>query len=139
MADAGAELRFFLDRGLGSRIVPGRLRDAGWLLTTMDERYGVRRSQAIADIEWIEEATARGEVLLCKDLAIARNRLEAETVYRTNARVFGLSNANLSGPDAAACYLLHAPAIAAMATRALGPYVVAVSARGLRRRPLNLG
>jgi uncharacterized protein (DUF433 family) len=29
-----------LDRGLGSRIVPQALRQAGWTLETMDERYG---------------------------------------------------------------------------------------------------
>jgi hypothetical protein len=105
----------------------------------MDERYGVQRSQTVSDIEWIESASDRGEILLCKDLAIARNRLEAEVVHRTNARVFALANANLSGADAAACLLAHGTAIIAMAARAAGPYVVSVSPQRLRRCPLNLG
>jgi hypothetical protein len=33
-----SELTFFLDRNLGSQIVPGALRAAGWVLETMDER-----------------------------------------------------------------------------------------------------
>jgi PIN like domain len=65
-------LRFFLDRGLGSIVVPGALRAAGWSRETMDERYGARQSQNIQDTQWIEEATLAGDVLLCKDLAIGQ-------------------------------------------------------------------
>ena len=35
---AASGLRFFLDRGLGSVVVPRALRAAGWSLETMDER-----------------------------------------------------------------------------------------------------
>jgi PIN like domain len=56
-------LRFFLDRNLGSHIVPETLRTAGWTLETMDERYGVSESQLISDVQWIEEATDLGDVL----------------------------------------------------------------------------
>lgn len=69
---ATSGLRFFLDRGLGSVVVPRALRAAGWALETMDERYGTDRSQNIQDTQWIEEATVAGDVLLCKDLAIAQ-------------------------------------------------------------------
>lgn len=85
---AASELRFFLDRGLGARIVPQALRRAGWTLETMDERYGKAVSQEIRDTQWIEEAALAGEVLLCKDLEIAHNPLEAQVVYMTSARVF---------------------------------------------------
>ena len=36
---AASGLRFFLDRGLGSVVVPRALRAAGWSVETMDERY----------------------------------------------------------------------------------------------------
>jgi len=68
---AASGLRFFLDRGLGSLIVPRALRQAGWMVETMDERYGADRSQGVQDSQWIEEAALAGDVLLCKDLAIA--------------------------------------------------------------------
>ena len=88
VAEAGRSgLRFFLDRGLGSRIVPQTLRDAGWALETMDERYGKDGSQHVQDTQWIEEATLAGDDLLGKDLAIARNPLEAQVIYMSSARV----------------------------------------------------
>ena len=49
----------------------------------MDERYGKADSQKIQDRHWIEEAALAGDVLLCKDLAIAHNPLEAQVVYMT--------------------------------------------------------
>jgi PIN like domain len=94
---AASGLHFFLDRGLGAVVVPGAQRAAGWMLETMDERYGANQSQNIQDTQWIEEATLAGDVLLCKDLAIAQNLLEAQAIYMTSARAFALSNATIAG------------------------------------------
>ena len=38
MTPAGHEPRFFLDRGIGSRIVAAGVRARGWQVITMDER-----------------------------------------------------------------------------------------------------
>ena len=124
---AASGLRFFTDRGLGSRIVPETLREAGWSLETMDKRYGPDHSQNIQDTQWIEEAALAGDVLLCKDLAIARNALEAQVIYMTSARVFALSNASLAGPVMARWYLDNEVKIVTAALRALGPYVMSVN------------
>jgi hypothetical protein len=48
-----ADRRFFIDRGVGSRIVPEGLRAAGWIVVTMDERYGMAKSQLVDDPIWI--------------------------------------------------------------------------------------
>ena len=134
---AASGLRSFLDRGLGSVVVPGALRAAGWTLETMDERYGAGQSQNVQDTRWIEEATLAGDVLLCKDLAIAQNPLEAQVVYMTSARVFGLSNASITGPMMAQWYLDNEARIIKAASGAAGPYVMAVNpAYGLRRAKL---
>jgi PIN like domain len=131
---ATSGLRFFLDRGLGSVVVPRALRAAGWALETMDERYGTDRSQNIQDTQWIEEATVAGDVLLCKDLAIAQNPLEAQAVYMTSARVFALSNAAISGTTMAQWYVGNETKIVKTGLRAKGPYVMAVNpSYGLRR------
>lgn len=127
-------LRFFLDRGLGSLVVPRALRANGWTLETMDERYGAERSMEIQDTQWIEEATLAGDVLLCKDLAIARNPLEAQVIYMTSARVFALSKANLTGPVMAQQYLDNEEKIVTMALKAEGPYVMAVNVTNSLRR-----
>jgi hypothetical protein len=63
----------------------------------MDERYGVGASQSISDVQWIEEATDNGDVLLCKDLRIASNPLEAAVVNRVSARAFGLARRDIDG------------------------------------------
>ncbi len=131
-------MRFFVDRSLGSRIVPAALREAGWILETMDERYGVLGSQGINDVQWIEDATACGDVLLCKDLRIAANPLEAAAIHRVSARAFGLARRDIAGPAMANCLLASEQRIFRMARRAEGPYVVSVSESGLRRVPLNL-
>jgi hypothetical protein len=134
---AASGLRFFLDRGLGSVVVPGALRAAGWLLETMDERYGADQSQNIQDTQWIEEATLAGDVLLCKDLAIAQNPLESQAIYMTSARVFALSNAAIPGTTMAQWYLGNEAKIIGTALRAKGPYVMAVNpSYGLRRATL---
>lgn len=127
-------LRFFLDRGLGSLVVPRALRANGWTLETMDERYGAERSMEIQDTQWIEEATLAGDVLLCKDLAIARNPLESQVIYMTSARVFALSKANLTGPVMAQQYLDNEEKIVTTALKAEGPYVMAVNATNSLRR-----
>ena len=131
---AASGLRSFLDRGLGSVVVPGALRAAGWTLETMDERYGAGQSQNVQDTRWIEEATLAGDVLLCKDLAIAQNPLEAQAIYMTSARVFALSNAAIAGTTMAKWYVDNEAKIVKTALRAKGPYVMAVNpSYGLRR------
>lgn len=118
--------RFFLDRGLGSRIVPDGLRAAGWHVSTMDERYGKQVSLGLADVDWIREATAAGECLLTKDTAIARRPAEAMAVVMNDARVFTLAAAQLTGQEMLHWFLVNESAIFRMALRASPPYVVAV-------------
>ncbi len=129
--------RFFLDRGLGSRIVPNGLRAAGWSVTTMDERYGFERSQAISDAEWIIDATRLGECLLTKDIAIATRSAEARIVVMNDARLFALANARLSGPESLDRFLRHEEAIFRWAGRVKPPFAAAVYADGVRRRTLH--
>ena len=108
----------------------------------MDERYGAQESQRIGDIQWIEEATENGDVLLSKDLRIAKNPLEAAVVDRVSARAFGLARRDVNGATMTRYFLGNEAAILQMARRASGPYVVAVhdssTPRPLRRLKLNL-
>lgn len=90
-------LRFFIDRGLGSRVIADGLRIAGWSVTTMDERYGPDRSQRVRDVDWIGDASQRGEVLIAKDRAMAKRPLEAEAIFYNDARVFVLASAQVTG------------------------------------------
>lgn len=128
---------FFLDRGLGSRIIPDGLRVAGWTLTTMDERYGFERSQDIADTEWIRDAATAGDCILTKDSAIARRPAEAQAVYSCAARVFTIKRATLTGPQMLSLLLDRSDAILRFAQRVDGPFVVGIGPNRLERLHLN--
>lgn len=126
-----ADLRFFSDRSLGDHGVPEALRAAGWTVVSMRERYGSVTAQQLADIDWIRDATAEGEVLLTGDKAIAKRPLEARAVVVASARVFALGNSSLTGPQKAQRFLDHERAVFRRAERDAGPYVVSVGGGGL--------
>lgn len=129
--------RFFLDRNLGSRIIPDGLREHGWLLTTMDERYGFERSQEIADIDWIRESSHRGECILTKDTAIARNPVEARIVHMCNARVVTVTNQRVPAATVLSWLIANETAIGRWALRTLPPFILGVYERRVQRLRLN--
>jgi hypothetical protein len=137
MTPTGREPTFFLDRGLGSRIVPTGLRERGWQVTTMDERYGSLASQDVADVDWIREATALGECLLTKDVAIARNPSEAEVIYNCDARAFTITNPQITGPEMLARLLVHEQTVFRWAWRTPAPFVLGLGPNATRRLRLN--
>lgn len=128
--------RFFLDRGVGSRIVPAGLRAAGWIVTTMDERYGREASQAVADTTWIRDASQAGEVVITKDRAIAKRPLEAEAIYYSEARVFAIASAQITGPEQLERLLSNASRIERLSIQP-GPWVFGVYADDVRRLRLR--
>ena len=135
MSPSSERPRFFTDRGLGSHIVPDGLRAAGWLVVTMDERYGPQASQGVSDVDWIHDASIRGECLLTKDAAIASRPAEAMAIYMNDARAFAMARANVTGPTMLAWYLANERSIHRMA-RAKPPFVMAVGPDYLRRKRL---
>ncbi|WP_350348662.1 hypothetical protein ABIQ69_01660 [Agromyces sp. G08B096] len=126
-------LRFFADRSLGDHEVPSALRAAGWQVISMRERYGSVTAQQLADIDWIADATAAGEVLLTGDKAIAKRPLEARAVRIARARVFALGSSQLTGRDKAERLLGASRAISRRAVREAGPYVISGTGHGLER------
>lgn len=138
MTSDGSGPKFFLDRGLGSIIVPNGLRARGWCVTTMDERYGSDASQGIADVEWILEATERGECLITKDVAIAYNPAEAAVVCNCDARVFTILNAQMTGPAMLDRLVLHEATVFRWARRTRPPFVLGLGPADYRRLPLKL-
>jgi len=130
------DARFFLDRGVGSRIVPDGLRAAGWIVTTMDERYGREASQGVADTTWIRDASRAGEIVITKDRAIAKRPLEAEAIYYSEARVFAIASAQITGPEQLERLLVNASRIERLSIQP-GPWVFGVYADDIRRLRLR--
>lgn len=123
--------RFFIDRGVGNRIVPDGLRARGWEVVTMNDRYGQQVGENLDDPDWITEATERGEVCLCKDAAIARRPAEASAVRAAGARVFALTNANITGQSMLERLLANEVRIFRRASKP-GPFVYGIYADDVR-------
>jgi hypothetical protein len=97
----------------------------------MRERYGSVTAQQLADVDWIRDAVAEGEVLLTGDKAIAKRPIEARAVVAAEARMFALGKNQLTGTQKARRFLDHERAIFRRASTQVGPYVVSISERGL--------
>ncbi|MEO7016875.1 MAG: hypothetical protein ABI130_11415 [Leifsonia sp.] len=124
-------MRFFSDRSLGDHKVSNGLRAAGWHVVSMRERYGSVTAQALADIDWIRDASAEGDVLLTGDKAIAKRPIEAREVVAAAARVFALGKNQLTGQQNTQRFLDHERTIFRRASTQAGPYVVSIGERGL--------
>jgi PIN like domain len=91
---------FFTDRNLGAEIVPKALEDHGLTVYRMVDFYGEELSEA-DDVEWIEEVTEQGLVILTKDKRIRRREAEKEAVIRSGAKMFCLKSGKLTGQEMA--------------------------------------
>lgn len=125
-------LEFFVDRSLGGVVVPGLLRDAGFVLQTMRERYGERRAQRMTDEEWLADVGAAGLVVLMKDKHVRTRPAEQAVVRAHGVRCFCITRGHLTGREMAAL-LVGAQAAIRRACRRPGPFVYHVNASGLTR------
>jgi hypothetical protein len=125
----------FLDRSLGRRQVPALLRDAGLRLHTLAEVYGVPADEAVADTDWLELAGHRGWPVLMKDERIRYRPSERAAVVAHRVQAFCLTGGNLRAAAMAEQYLAVIDHLAE-ACLSPGPFLYAVSARGLRRLDL---
>lgn len=122
----------FLDRSLGRRQVPALLRDAGLRLHTLAEVYGVPADEGVADGEWLKLAGQRGWPVLMKDERIRYRPAERAAVVAHRVQAFCLTGGNLRAAAMAEQYLAVIADLA-QACQSPGPFLYAVSARGLRR------
>ena len=83
---------FFLDRSLG-RITASRLRDAGYVIHRIADRYPNDASD-IPDEDWIAEGCSQGWVLLTKDKRIRYRAEELEALQE--GHLFCLASGNMS-------------------------------------------
>ncbi len=90
---------FLVDRSLGRHHLPSALRDLGFVIHTLADVYGERRSQGISDREWIERAGRESPVVLTKDDRIRYRPVEREAFVAAGLRVFCLTTAGLRGEN----------------------------------------
>jgi hypothetical protein len=124
-------LVFFVDRGLGRRLVPDVFRTAGFEVVLMADFYPAGADQRVADDDWIADVDERGWVALTKDLKIIRDHEKALRASRL--RVFGLDNANVIGEEMARRFTVNLHRIV-QRCRKPGPYVDVVHKDRVERR-----
>ena len=132
MSPPARQPRFFVDRSLGGVVVPQRLREAGFDVETMRERYGERRAQRIADVEWLADVGKAGLVVLMKDKRIRTRPAEQAAVVTYGLRCFCLARGNLTGAEMAEAFVRARDAMLRACERA-GPFILQVSRDRLTR------
>ena len=73
---------FFVDRSLGSGLVPDALRQENERVVVHDEQFG---DQDTPDVVWLKEAGARRWVVLTKDARIRTNVLAVARAVASDA------------------------------------------------------
>lgn len=126
----------FLDRSLGRRQVPELLRAAGIQLQTLSEVYGIPADEDVADVTWLELAGSRGWPVLMKDERIRYRAAERDALVAHGVKAFCLTSGNLRAVEMAQHFLTVLDQIAD-ACALSGPFLYAVSGRGLRRLDLT--
>jgi hypothetical protein len=121
----------FLDRSLGRRQVPAMLREAGLRLHTLAEVYGVPADEDVVDTAWLQFAGQRGWPVLMKDERIRYRPAERAALVAYRVQAFCLTGGNLRAAMMAEQYLAVIDDLA-RACETPGPFLYAVSARGLR-------
>ena len=126
----------FLDRSLGRRQVPAQLRAQGLRLQTLAEVYGIPADEDITDVEWLEMTGGRGWPVLMKDERFRYRAVEREALIAHSVQAFCLTSGNLRAAAMAEQFLAVVGQIAVACTQP-GPFLYAVSGRGLRRLDLR--
>jgi hypothetical protein len=127
---------FFIDRSMGANIVPHALREAGFEIVTMRERYGEIAGQGLPDPAWIRDASELGELIICKDKNIAKRPIEVQTIQRHAARAIAMGNGAMTGEAMAKRLIEHREAILDRSNQS-GPFVYSLNETSLVR--LRLG
>ncbi|EWM14974.1 hypothetical protein [Kutzneria sp. 744] len=121
--------KLFCDRSISWRIATA-VRELGFEVQTLAERYGEQQGQLVADVRWIAEAARDGYVLLGADGRIRRNPAERRMLCLSAARYLVYPNNNISTVEKLARIQDHRAAIEA-AAEIPGPWVRHLTAREL--------
>lgn len=116
-------------------MIPAALREAGWEIVTMAERYGHAVGERLEDPDWIRDASELGEAILCKDKMIARRPIEARAVHMCEARVFAMGRGSATSAQMITRFLAHEKKVMEFC-KANGPFVALVHSDKVERTKL---
>lgn len=110
------------------------MREAGFVVETMAERYGEATGQKLGDPSWIEDAAAGGLAIFSKDKAIRVEHLDV--VRECGAQVFLAPDAQAPIKDVIERYRVNRYRIAMRCNKS-GPFIYMVRPAKLEHYPLD--
>lgn len=125
-------IEFFVDRSLGSRLVPEAVRDAGFVVHTAESLYGSREDEFLEDSDWLRDVGIRGLVVLMKDKRIRYRPHEIQAVSEASVKAFCLTSGNLRGYEQAQRIIDNLPRIVRAAEHD-GPFIYGVRAHEIEK------
>lgn len=96
-----SEITFFIDCSISQKTVPIALRAAGATVETLVDHF----PRETTDVEWLQEVSQRGWVVLTKDKKIESRPLEVEAIAHAGAKVFILVSGNLTSQQMAKIFV----------------------------------
>jgi len=130
-------LTFFIDRDLGRHAFPEGLRQAGLIVVTLAEYYGIPRDEEIPDHQWMVDAAQHGWPVLGCDFQRRRRRRPAERAVLIDAGVQNfILDGSVSAVENVERVVRNLAAILA-ACDTPGPFVYRVHPHRIERLPLD--
>jgi hypothetical protein len=121
---------YWIDRCLGSEIVPAALAAAGIQVRRYVDVYP--DDPAVPDAVWIPEIAQRGWIAVTKDNEIRRNPVELAALHRARARHVFLGARKLTGEEQAACLVEHWKTIESVVAHKAAPLLVLVTRQAVQ-------
>ena len=117
---------FFLDEGLGNKVIPSALRSVGVRVEVLRDHF----AGGVDDAEWLSEVGRRGWYVLTKDDRIRKRPVELRASIDSSVGAFILPSGNMSGPEMAQAIVNALPAIIKVIERRSPPFIYRISRSG---------
>jgi predicted nuclease of predicted toxin-antitoxin system len=121
-----AEYVFFIDRSLGSIVVPEALQQAGVHV----EIHASHFVDNTPDTDWLAYVGQQGWIVLMKDKHIRSRSHERQALIYAGVRAFVLVAGNISGHEMGASFVKALPAMYDLLTQRDNPFIAQITRQG---------
>lgn len=123
-----SRLVFFIDRSLGSRLVPDALRKAGAQVEIHDDHF----AQDEEDPVWLDAVGRKGWIVLTRDTRIRRRTIEKRALEAARVRAFVFTRGNVQTSQVAQIFVSYLPRMVEMAERERPPFIALITGSGMK-------
>jgi len=120
------EIIFFVDCSISQKTVPMAVRETGVTVKTLVDHF----PRETPDVDWLQDVSLRGWVVLTKDKKIESRPLEIGAIAHTGARVFILVSGNLTSQQMASILINALDKIKKVAQGHKPPFIAKVYRNG---------